>query len=426
MEIKKRKVLGCIADDFTGAGDAASFLRQGGLRTVLFNGIPKADVVLENDYDAVVIALKTRTMERMAAVEESLAACRRLVALGATQLYFKYCSTFDSTPQGNIGSVLDGMMEEFQGERSVICPALPINNRVVLGGRIYVDGIPLQESPMKNHPLTPMWDCQIAKLMEPQGKFQSLTIDACTLMGEREKIDSMIVEMAEKKRPYYVIPDYITEQHGKRIVEIFGDDHILSGGSGLLAHLAAHLAAGQSVMQTCTKKVLGKGLILVGSCSEMTLKQIAAFQKHGGVSYQILPVSLLQGQESIDHIWEFIKKYPDQDVLVYTSQEAVQVKNNQQYGREVVAEIVEQTMAALGGKAVKAGFQRIIVAGGETSGAVIRRLGFDGFSIGESVAPGVPLLSPLGKREMLIVLKSGNFGDEYFFQRAVKMMGGYL
>ena len=167
-------VFGCIADDFTGASDAASFLVKGGMRVCLYNGIP--DENLQDDAQAIVIALKSRTQPTAQAVEDSLAAARYLLAQGVQQIYFKYCSTFDSTPNGNIGPVADALMELVNAPCSILCPALPVNGRTVENGNLMVNGIPLHESHMKNHPLTPMWDCKIKNLMEPQSKYSCINV----------------------------------------------------------------------------------------------------------------------------------------------------------------------------------------------------------------------------------------------------------
>lgn len=172
----EKLLLGCVADDFTGGSDAASHLAAGGLNTILCNGVPAPGFVPPEGCEAVVIALKSRTQETESAVADSMKAARWLAEQGAEQLYVKYCSTFDSRPCGNIGPIVDAILEAFNVPGTVLCPALPSNGRVVRDGILYVNGVPLAESPMKDHPLTPMWESRVAKLMEPQGKYACLEV----------------------------------------------------------------------------------------------------------------------------------------------------------------------------------------------------------------------------------------------------------
>ena len=154
-DMSKNQLLGCVADDFTGASDAASFLQKAGMKTILLNEVQQ-DVVIPMDTEAIVIALKSRTIEKEKAVDDTLKAIKWLEGKGASKFYFKYCSTFDSTSEGNIGPVADAVMEYLGQEYTLLCPALPVNGRKVKEGKLYVKGVLLEESPMKNHPLTPM------------------------------------------------------------------------------------------------------------------------------------------------------------------------------------------------------------------------------------------------------------------------------
>lgn len=434
MSEEKRLVWGCIADDFTGASDAASFFVKGGLQTVLYSGVP-AEARRDQDCEAVVIALKTRTQEKSAAVDETLRAARWLKNQGAGQLYIKYCSTFDSTPEGNIGPILDALLEEYDVPYTVLCPALPVNGRVVRGGRLYVNGVPLHESPMKDHPLTPMWDSDLAALMEPQSRYSCVKIAREQYAAEKERIWEMLEAYGETHDHFYVIPDYETDADAAAIVELFGSLPVLSGGSGILTELAGQCGGKQvgevhseeiqneetQSNRTVTGQEKGSGILLAGSCSEMTRRQIACAMEHGVAAVKIQPLELLDGRQTLESLWEFIGRNPGTDVLLYSSDAPEQVREIQETGKEQVAALLEQTIAALAKRAVEAGYTRIIVAGGETSGAVTRALEFDSYIIGESVAPGVPVMIPRNRREIRLVLKSGNFGQEDFFLRALEM-----
>ncbi len=406
-------LLGIVADDFTGASDAASFAAAAGLSTVLVNGVPKAELQLPTGTEVVVAALKSRTAPVEEAVSESLRAFKRLKEMGAEQLYFKYCSTFDSTDQGNIGPVIDAVMEHYGYDRTVLCPSLPVNGRTVRDGILYVNGVPLSESSMRNHPLTPMRKSRIRDLMAVQGKYPCIELSANA-------------DVPANTGTCYLVPDYYEETQGDRIAAQFGDLPFLTGGSGLVGALARRLAeyreAGGNVFGAADgqKPVFGKALLLAGSCSQATLGQIRQYQKSGGSSMQIHPAALLSGEENADTFWSWISEQKEIP-LVYSSAEPEDLRKSQELGRELVAAAIEMLLAELAVRAAKEGYSRIIVAGGETSGAVTKALGYDAFRIGESVAPGVPVMTPLAAPEMRLVLKSGNFGQDDFFARAIRM-----
>lgn len=414
-------ILGCIADDFTGASDAASFLAKQGVKTVLYNGVPeKCSEKKEElaDVQAIVIALKTRTMETKKAVAQSLEAVEWLKENGAGQIYVKYCSTFDSTKEGNIGPIMDALLEKYQVSYSILCPALPVNGRTVEGGKLYVNGVPLDESPMKNHPLTPMWDSEIKNLMEAQSKYSCLNIYD---IGEKEQ--NKVQEYSKKENHFYVIPDYKETEDAKKIVEVFGGLPILSGGSGLLEELAYKYIS-TSASETNPQKTRGKALLLAGSCSVATRGQIAYMKEKGIPMKKMDPLKLLDGTQTEEELWNFVASN-DSEVLIYSSDNPENVKEVQKAGKEEAAQILERTTANLAKRAVENGITRIIVAGGETSGAVTKALGYHSYGIGESVAAGVPIMIPKENENIRLVLKSGNFGNEDFMEKALKMTGEY-
>lgn len=403
-------ILGCIADDFTGAGDMASFLAKGGMRTILFNGVPQSDEPQETA-DALVIALKTRTQQTQAAVEVSLRALEYLRERGCTHFYIKYCSTFDSTPEGNIGPICDAAMEALKVRYTLLCPALPVNGRTVRDGKLYVNGVPLHKSPMKDHPLTPMWDCDLKKLMEPQSKYPVYRID---LAGEAERCTD---------EHFYLVPDCENEADLKAIVDRFGGEILLTGGSGLAVELARRWMAGREVgTKTLTCAATGNALLLAGSCSQATRGQIDRYRNSGGTCIRLSPNMIMDPDWNIAEFWNDIRqKLRQRCVLVYTSDTPEQVKQAQRRWGDI-SELLENALASLAELARGDGINKLIIAGGETSGAVTRRLGMQRFYIGQSVAPGVPVMVPLEAKELRLILKSGNFGQPDFFERAIRQL----
>ncbi len=429
---------GVVADDFTGASDAASFLVKAGVPTVLFNGIPDTEPELSEETKAVVIALKTRTMPRERAVVESLAAFRKLKGMGASQLYLKYCSTFDSTSEGNIGPVADAVMKAWNIPYTVLCPSLPVNGRTVKDGILYVNGVPLAESPMRNHPLTPMRDSRLVNLMEMQSEFPAKVVGSSSMVAAGSVAPG---------KPCYLIPDYETDEDGDRIAAFFGNLSFLTGGSGLIGALGrrymklcgmeqgkcddvsavertgtAEMPDENSVSSTQPEEssVMGKALVLAGSCSAMTLRQIADYTGRGAVSHRLLPDELLDGRQNVENVFAWIQEQKS-GTLIFSSASPEDLEKSQRFGKERVAAKIEETLAGLARMAAVHSYTRIIVAGGETSGAVTQALGYQAFQIGESVAPGVPVMTPLANPSLRLVLKSGNFGQEDFFTRALDM-----
>ena len=419
-------VLGCIADDFTGASDAASFLVKGGLSVRLYNGIPEkgmddngASEDQVEDAQAIVIALKSRTQETRQAVADSLESAQFLLAQGVRQIYFKYCSTFDSTPQGNIGPVADALMKFMNVPYTLLCPSLPVNGRIVENGNLIVNGVPLHESYMKNHPLTPMWDCRINKLMEPQSRYLCHTLNLKNLTNFPEKLPN--------QEPFYLIPDYKSDEDGEKIVAVFGQIPLLTGGSGMLEPLARRWKKKLLIKGEIPESgTVGKALLVAGSCSKATLEQIAWYESQTKPCYKLNPQAMMEGRQTISDAWDFVVSHRDDAVLVYSSDTPENVKRSQQLGVEKVADMLEKATAELVVRAVKAGYTRIICAGGETSGAVTKGLGFLSYWMGESVAPGVPIMVPVERPDIRLILKSGNFGQEDFFERALEMTRKHL
>jgi uncharacterized protein YgbK (DUF1537 family) len=417
--VDNKIILGCIADDFTGASDAASFLVAGGLRTVLFNGIPASLFNFPDNVQAVVIALKTRTQETVSAVNDSLAALQWFLNKKAEHIYIKYCSTFDSTPQGNIGPICDAAMEKMDVPYTLLCPSLPVNKRTVNSGHLYVDGIPLERTHMSRHPLTPMWDNYIPELMRNQSKYPCHIITK-DVLHDRINLRETITAYQKQYKHFYLVPDYETEDDAKSIAALFGGLQLLTGGSGLMFELGKKYGPG-SRNDTASALCGGKAIIFAGSCSMATKTQVGYFLKNTGNGIMIDPEKLLHGEQTVDTIWSEINSIDTEHILLYSTGSTS--KDNKNINKEG-ALVLELTMAELARLAIHCGYERIIAAGGETSGAITKALQFDAYEIGESIAPGVPLMIPLCAKNIRLVLKSGNFGQEDFFARALLVTRG--
>ena len=419
---KQNLLFGCVADDFTGGSDAASFLALGGMRTILVNGIPDPTFTLPEGCEGVVIALKSRTQETAGAVADSLAAVRWLREQGARQFYFKYCSTFDSTPKGNIGPVTDAILQELDVPGTLLCPALPANDRRVRDGLLYVKGVLLAESPMRNHPLTPMTKSRIAELMAPQGCYESMEIHQDALQGDEAALREQVATFAEGKAHYYLIPDYDNDNDAERIAALFGDLPFLTGGSGLLTALARRIT-GRTETKAAFGGTTGRAILVAGSCSTATHAQTVWYESHGGRLLRLTDEGLMDGSETPSSIWDRIEAENIDAPLVYSydSPEGLAAKRNAA-GKALAAKI-EETLSGVAALACRKGVTRIIAAGGETSGAVTQALGYRAFWIGESIAPGVPVMIPVENEHVRLVLKSGNFGQEDFFGRALRLTG---
>lgn len=424
-----RILLGCVGDDFSGSSDAASFFVEEGIKTFLFNGIPEKSIedYLHKDEDAVVvIALKTRTAQTLQAVSDTLEAFEWLIKNRAQQLFIKYCSTFDSTKEGNIGPIIDRVLEKYNIPYTILCPALPVNGRTVENGHLLLDGVPLNKTHMKDHPLTPMWDSDISKLIEPQGKYPSLKINYEILEKDQEDILKMIGDFGQDKEHFYVIPDYMEEQHATKIVNLFGDLKLLTGGSGLMSQLGRKYKNDSNIKpEIIESKTEGKAIVLAGSCSKATLGQIDNYKAKRDNYIKMDPLTLMEGTQTKDNLWKDIQDKGQDTVLVYSSDRPENVRDAQKrFSSQAVSDVLEQTTAFIAKKAVEKGYTRIIVAGGETSGAVTKALGYDSYLVGKSIAPGVPVMAPLKNKNIRLILKSGNFGQEDFFERAINITKG--
>ena len=416
--------LGVAADDFTGAGDAASFLAGCGLRTLLVNGLPPAGAALP-ECDAVVVALKSRSLPAAEAVRECAGAFEWLRKAGAEKLYFKYCSTFDSTPEGNIGPVADYMLDILCQPYTVLCPALPVNGRLVKDGVLYVNGQPLAQSPMRNHPLNPMWDSRIDRLMAPQSAYPCLTVSAREMEGSGEFLHTRLERFARTHNRFYLIPDHTCAADAENILRQFGGLQFFTGGSGLMEALARRCPRRAEAGAPAPNGVWGDAVLMAGSCSTATRAQVQRYIETGAPALAVDPRRLLEGSQTLEELAAFYHAHRGRAPLFYTvpADPASLTTPQAKEAHRRAGALLEETFAALAEKARALGAARFIIAGGETSGAVAQRLNFQTYRIGASVAPGVPAMAPVEDPAARVVYKSGNFGDVDFFSKALALTG---
>jgi len=464
--------LGCIADDFTGATDLSSMLVRAGLRVVqLFGSFASIDKICSEllnaiaETDAVVIALKSRSIPSADAVEISLKALQVLHCLGAERVFFKYCSTFDSTATGNIGPVAEALASALHQSSVWYCPAFPENGRTVYRGYLFVNGVPLHESGMKDHPLNPMTDSNLVRWLQPQcenkvGLVNLATVRSCDVVKQ---------EGFEEKN---WIVDAVDDEDLVRIAELACNEILLTGGSAIcgqwakvliksgpmapatgfdsatlgplvpensacgsgeiIAPEASAYGSGEIIpssaqgLRTFAERKATMTVILAGSCSVATRHQIGAFADSGG---PVLPLDILASARDGDSFKRVIDEavswcqehahYPASLIASAESDEAVSIPSLE-LGPKSAALLTESLFAAIAHELVSLGVRRLIVAGGETSGAVINSLKIDAVKIGREIAPGVPWVHSVRPPYLSLVLKSGNFGDKYFFQDAIE------
>ncbi|MBU3891647.1 four-carbon acid sugar kinase family protein [Serratia rubidaea] len=412
-------LLGVIADDFTGATDIASFLVENGLSTVQLNGVPDNDDAVHAQ--AVVISLKSRSCPAEQAVEQSLQALDWLRRQGCQRFYFKYCSTFDSTARGNIGPVTDALLDALGESQTVISPALPVNGRTVYQGYLFVMDQLLSESGMRNHPVTPMTDSNLLRLMEAQASGRCGLIDAAAMNAGADGVRERLQQLAQQGVRYVVL-DTLNEQHLLTQGAALKDMKLVTGGSGLAIGLARQWAQpGQTQAQAAGAPQGEKAVVLSGSCSTMTNKQVVRYRQQAAAQAIDVArcISDAERERYARELSDWVQQQSgDLAPLLYATAEPDALRQTQQqYGVEAASQAVEALFAALVRRLYQAGFRRFIVAGGETSGVVTQALDIRGFHIGPCISPGVPWVRAI-EQPVSLALKSGNFGDENFFARA--------
>jgi len=417
--------IGVIADDFTGATDVASMLVRAGMSTVQVLGVPEGGLPAA---DAVVVALKTRTIPAPEAVAQSLQALRALQAAGARQIYFKYCSTFDSTAEGNIGPVTDALMQALGTDFTIACPAFPENGRTVFRGHLFVGDELLSDSGMKHHPLTPMTDANLVRVLQAQTpqKVGLLRVDAL-----RNDAAAGIVRLrADGVR--IAVADAIDNSDLLALGEACAELPLLTAGSGVALGLPpAYRRRGwwaPSDSAASLSTVSGPAAIVSGSCSPATNAQVARWIANGHHAIAVDPLALHQGQQSASALLaQALPRLVQGPVLLYATAEPERVKAVQAaLGVAAAGTLVEHTLAAIAQGLVHAGVRRLVVAGGETSGAVVQALGMPLLRIGAPICPGVPWTEaalPGSGEPMWLALKSGNFGGVDFFADALRQAG---
>ena len=415
-------LLGCIADDLTGATDLALMLTKEGLRTVQSTGVPRGDLDLTG-VDALVIALKSRSIPAGEAVALSLEAAHTLQALGAQRLLFKYCSTFDSTDEGNIGPVTEALLGLVGGE-TIACPAFPRAGRTIYAGQLFVNGVPLSESPMKDHPLNPMHDSDLRRVL---GRQTSLPVGLVGFEDVEAGPDGVRSALAREKAAgrRIAIVDVLTDRHLRGIGAAVAHLPLITGGSGIAMGLpAAYLAAGLIDSLTQPPRLMaaptGRAAILAGSCSATTRQQVATAVTAGLPTFQLDAVRLAAGSQSVADVLGWVDRQTGAEpILIYSSADPDLVRETQaRLGRDGAGHMIEATLAGTARGLLERGFTRLLVAGGETSGAVVQALGAQSLSIGPEIDPGVPWTRILDGPEMALALKSGNFGTPDFFLKA--------
>ena len=411
--------LGCIADDFTGATDLANNLVRSGMRVVQTIGVPSGP--LNAEVDAVVVALKSRTIPAAEAVAQSLDALRWLQAQGAEQIYFKYCSTFDSTPEGNIGPVTEALMDALGTAFTIATPAFPDNGRTVFKGYLFAGNVLLNESGMQNHPLTPMTDPNLVRVMQAQTKRPVGLLDHTVVARGPQAIRERMAALQADGVGVAVV-DATSNDDLLRLGPALKGMPLVTAGSGVAIGLAANWGLAPSSTASQLPPAQGLRAIVSGSCSQATNRQVAHFKAQGGSALALDPMQLTSDTDAlVAQVMAWAKPLLTQGpVLVYSTAEPEAVKAIQaRLGVAEAGALVEHALAAVARALAQAGVQQLVVAGGETSGACVQALGISQLQIGPQIDPGVPWCHAHGDAGPLhLTLKSGNFGTEDFFTKA--------
>jgi uncharacterized protein YgbK (DUF1537 family) len=412
-------ILGIIADDFTGATDIAGMLVKGGMRTIQTIGVPAAGTI-PADVDAVVVALKTRSIAAADAVSQSLAALGALKEAGCIRFFFKYCSTFDSTDAGNIGPVGDALLDALAARQAIYCPAFPENGRTIFFGHLFVGDLLLSDTHMRHHPLNPMTDSSLVRVLARQTRHKVGLVPLKQVQAGSAALRAALDKLAAEKVRHVVV-DAVADTDLGIIGEAVGDDALVTGGSGVALGLpAAYRRRGLLPHKSgvdSLPKVNGAAAVLAGSCSAATLGQIENFK---GAHLALDTDAICRGENVAAAALAWAKdRLGNGPVLLSASARPEAVKALQaKYGVDRSSQAIEQTMARLAQGLVASGVGRLVVAGGETSGAVVGALDVRALRIGPEIDPGVPWTASVGGKPLLLALKSGNFGARDFFTKA--------
>jgi uncharacterized protein YgbK (DUF1537 family) len=416
-------LLGCIADDFTGATDLANNLVRAGMRVVQAIGVPAGPVP---DADAVVIALKSRTIAPAEAVAQSLAALDWLRAAGCRQFYFKVCSTFDSTAQGNIGPVAEALQARLGSGICCVTPAFPENARTVFMGHLFVGQAPLNESSMRDHPLTPMRDANLVRVMQAQSRGKVDLVPHAVVRQGAEAIRARLAQL-EAAGARFAIVDAIHNDDLLALGRALKDAPLMVAGSGVAIGLPQNHGLAPSPQAAALPPASGARAVVSGSCSEATNRQVADFVQAGGAAFALDPLQLAAGRDGVAEALAWAAPLlGDRPVLVYSSAPPEAVRAVQaQLGVADAGSLVERALAAVARGLVERGVRQLVVAGGETSGAAVQALGIAQLRIGPQIDPGVPWCQARAQAcdaDVHIALKSGNFGSVDFFTKAFSLL----
>ena len=424
-EPPRQTILGCIADDHTGATDIAGLLARSGIRVSLRLGVPSIPPEQADLAAFEVIALKCRTSPVDAAVGETLAALDWLQRAGARRFFWKYCSTFDSTDAGNIGPVAQALMAELGCPQTIYCPAFPENGRSVFMGNLFVGEQPISESPMKDHPLTPMRDSNLMRVLAPQVSGKTGLVNRLCVARGSTAIEERLAQLSSEGVAH-VVTDAVCNQDLQTIAKACHKMPLLTGGSALAMALPA-LYQKEGLLPAKTKSALwpqlgDSSLVLSGSCSDMTQQQVAQYLKTAK-GYRLDPLVIAKQGPAAARDW-LARQNPAAPKIIYATADPESVRQTQQaLGTQTASTLIETTLAQLAVQARTLGIRRMVVAGGETSGAITKALGVDQMTIGPEIAPGVPWTSCSSEGTgIALALKSGNFGDVDFFNTAFRRL----
>ena len=423
-----RPLIGCIADDFTGATDLANNLVRAGMRCVQTIGVPDGGAAVQAD--AIVVALKSRTVPAAEAVEQSLAALRWLQAQGVEQVYFKYCSTFDSTPEGNIGPVTEALLDALHGPGqgfTIACPAFPVNQRTVFKGHLFVGDVLLSDSGMRHHPLTPMTDANLVRVMQAQTRRKVGLVAQDVVAAGPQAIRERFAALQAEGVGVAVV-DAVSNEDLMLIGQALAGMPLVTAGSGIAIGLPQNWpqlqARGADVRADALPPARGAQAVVSGSCSVATNAQVLHFKQSGRPSLAIDPLAIAAGEDVAAQALAWAEPLlASGPVLFYATAEPSAVRAVQEkLGVARAGEMVEHTLSRIAAGLVQRGVRQLLVAGGETSGAVVQALGVQRMAIGPQIDPGVPWTSvdtPLCPGEQVhVALKSGNFGSTDFFTKA--------
>lgn len=426
MTAVHRPLLGCIADDFTGATDLANILVRGGMRTVQSIGVPDSDLAEFVEADAIVIALKSRTTPAASAVAESLQALAWLREHGCQQFFFKYCSTFDSTAEGNIGPVTEALLEALGSDFTIACPAFPETGRTLFRGHLFVQDSLLSECGMQHHPLTPMKDANLVRVLDEQttGAVGLLRYD---VVGQGA---SAVVKRMDELRAEGVslaIADAVSDEDLQTLGRACANLALITGGSGVAQGLPENFRR-QGLLRTGDAAAMpiieGRAVVLAGSTSKATNGQVAAWLEAGRPAFRIDPLAIARGEPVVAQAVAFADR--DEAVLIYATSSPEQVAAVQrELGAEQAGAMIEKALGEVAAQLQDGGWRRFVIAGGETSGSVVQALQVKGLRIGRQIDPGVPATVAFGGTTALaLTLKSGNFGGVDFFAKALACLAG--